>query len=267
MPRPPPKRRGIYRSNSAKRRRPGVGGLSFEEIARLSGDSLSKVYRSYQRGLVALRERLEGSCLTTKIKTKIGTYRVERVRGVAASLAHVPTGWTAAGIMLSTRGGAQPRSGGKLHDRWASENGSVPFAAAFRSRRLRPSSSGRREKRRWAWPTAFSGMTAVAAALLVVLVVQSGSQTAVTPGEQGVAGHRHLWSRGSGRLRFPGWPADNGLRVGHSRLNWRGTSYLNCGIECFATAWIRGRLPVSAGRTRGRSTEHRRVTENNWIVC
>jgi RNA polymerase sigma factor (sigma-70 family) len=46
------------------------GGLSFEEIARLSGNSLSKVYRSYQRGLVALRERLEGSCLTTKTKTK-----------------------------------------------------------------------------------------------------------------------------------------------------------------------------------------------------
>ena len=46
------------------------GGLSFEEIARLSGDSLSKVYRSYQRGLVALRERLEGSCLTTKTKMK-----------------------------------------------------------------------------------------------------------------------------------------------------------------------------------------------------
>ena len=46
------------------------GGLAFEEIARLSGDSLSKVYRNYQRGLVALRERLEGSCLTTKTKTK-----------------------------------------------------------------------------------------------------------------------------------------------------------------------------------------------------
>ncbi len=35
------------------------GGLSFEEIARLIEMSLSKVYRSYQRGLVALRERLE----------------------------------------------------------------------------------------------------------------------------------------------------------------------------------------------------------------
>ena len=46
------------------------GGLSFDEIARLSGDSLSKVYRNYQRGLAALRERLEGSCLTTKTKTK-----------------------------------------------------------------------------------------------------------------------------------------------------------------------------------------------------
>jgi RNA polymerase sigma factor (sigma-70 family) len=38
------------------------GGLSFEEIARLSEKSLSKVYRSYRRGLAALRERLERSC-------------------------------------------------------------------------------------------------------------------------------------------------------------------------------------------------------------
>jgi RNA polymerase sigma factor (sigma-70 family) len=46
------------------------GGLSFDEIARLSESSLSKVYRNYRRGLAALRERLEGSCLTTKTKTK-----------------------------------------------------------------------------------------------------------------------------------------------------------------------------------------------------
>jgi RNA polymerase sigma factor (sigma-70 family) len=38
------------------------GGLSFEEIARLSEMSLSKVYRSHQRGLAALRERLDASC-------------------------------------------------------------------------------------------------------------------------------------------------------------------------------------------------------------
>ncbi len=36
------------------------GGLSFEEIARLQGASLSTVYRCYQRGLAALRERLDG---------------------------------------------------------------------------------------------------------------------------------------------------------------------------------------------------------------
>jgi RNA polymerase sigma factor (sigma-70 family) len=46
------------------------GGLSFDEIARVSGRSLSKVYRSYQRGIATLRERLEGSCLTTKTKMK-----------------------------------------------------------------------------------------------------------------------------------------------------------------------------------------------------
>jgi RNA polymerase sigma-70 factor (ECF subfamily) len=38
------------------------GGLSFEVIARLSERSLSKVYRSYRRGLVALRERLDAPC-------------------------------------------------------------------------------------------------------------------------------------------------------------------------------------------------------------
>jgi RNA polymerase sigma factor (sigma-70 family) len=46
------------------------GGLSFEEIARLSEMSLSKVYRSYQRGLAALRERLDVSCSTKKAKTR-----------------------------------------------------------------------------------------------------------------------------------------------------------------------------------------------------
>ncbi len=34
------------------------GGLSFEEISRLQGASLSAVYRCYQRGLATLRERL-----------------------------------------------------------------------------------------------------------------------------------------------------------------------------------------------------------------
>ena len=46
------------------------GGLSFEEIARISEMSLSKVYRSYQRGLAALRERLDASCSGKKNKAK-----------------------------------------------------------------------------------------------------------------------------------------------------------------------------------------------------
>ncbi len=45
------------------------GGLSFEEIARLSGSSASTVFRCYQRGLAALRERLGWSCPTKKTKT------------------------------------------------------------------------------------------------------------------------------------------------------------------------------------------------------
>ena len=46
------------------------GGLSFEEIACLSGSSPSTVYRCFQRGLAALRERLGWSCPTKKTKTK-----------------------------------------------------------------------------------------------------------------------------------------------------------------------------------------------------
>jgi RNA polymerase sigma factor (sigma-70 family) len=38
------------------------GGLSFDEIARAAGVPLSRVYRSYQQGLVALRERLGARC-------------------------------------------------------------------------------------------------------------------------------------------------------------------------------------------------------------
>jgi RNA polymerase sigma-70 factor (ECF subfamily) len=46
------------------------GGLSFEEIARLSGVSLSAAYRSYHRGLATLRERLGWSCPANKATTK-----------------------------------------------------------------------------------------------------------------------------------------------------------------------------------------------------
>lgn len=46
------------------------GGLSFEEIARVSGTSLSSVYRCYRRGLAALRERLGEPCLRNKTETK-----------------------------------------------------------------------------------------------------------------------------------------------------------------------------------------------------
>ncbi|MGO8752351.1 MAG: RNA polymerase sigma factor [Thermoguttaceae bacterium] len=38
------------------------GGLSLDEIARTAGVSLSAVYRSYQQGLAALRERLGVAC-------------------------------------------------------------------------------------------------------------------------------------------------------------------------------------------------------------
>jgi RNA polymerase sigma-70 factor (ECF subfamily) len=46
------------------------GGLSFEEIAELTGSSTSTVHRWYQAGLVSLRERLGVTCPTKKNKTK-----------------------------------------------------------------------------------------------------------------------------------------------------------------------------------------------------
>ncbi len=46
------------------------GGLSFDEIARLSGTSASTVYRGYQRGLSTLRERLGWKCLVKKTTNK-----------------------------------------------------------------------------------------------------------------------------------------------------------------------------------------------------
>jgi RNA polymerase sigma factor (sigma-70 family) len=49
------------------------GGLSFEEISRLSAAPLTSVYRCYQRALATLRERMGESCLTTKCAAKTKT--------------------------------------------------------------------------------------------------------------------------------------------------------------------------------------------------
>ncbi len=46
------------------------GGLSFEEIARLAGSSVSTVHRWYQAGLTRLRERLSGVCPDKKSGSK-----------------------------------------------------------------------------------------------------------------------------------------------------------------------------------------------------
>jgi RNA polymerase sigma factor (sigma-70 family) len=45
------------------------GGLSFDEIARLTGSSISSVYRNYQRGIAAMRERLDRPCQTKNSTT------------------------------------------------------------------------------------------------------------------------------------------------------------------------------------------------------
>jgi RNA polymerase sigma factor (sigma-70 family) len=49
------------------------GGLSFEEIANISGSSLSTVYRCYHRGLATLRERLGWICPAKPTRTKAKT--------------------------------------------------------------------------------------------------------------------------------------------------------------------------------------------------
>jgi RNA polymerase sigma-70 factor (ECF subfamily) len=46
------------------------GGLSFDEIARLTGTSMSSVYRNYQRGIATLRERLKSPCATKSSTAK-----------------------------------------------------------------------------------------------------------------------------------------------------------------------------------------------------
>ncbi len=46
------------------------GGLSFEEISRLTGSSTSTAYRRYQQGLSALRERLGVACPAKKKNVK-----------------------------------------------------------------------------------------------------------------------------------------------------------------------------------------------------
>lgn len=46
------------------------GGLSFDEIAKLTGVSLSAAYRSYNRGIETLRERLGWPCPKDKAAVK-----------------------------------------------------------------------------------------------------------------------------------------------------------------------------------------------------
>jgi len=46
------------------------GGLSFEEIAQLTGSAVSTVHRWYHRGLATLRERLSGVCPQKKSDPK-----------------------------------------------------------------------------------------------------------------------------------------------------------------------------------------------------
>lgn len=45
------------------------GGLTFDEVAQLTGGSLPTAHRRYRAGLAALRERLEGQCKTSPTPT------------------------------------------------------------------------------------------------------------------------------------------------------------------------------------------------------
>ena len=67
--------------------------------------------------------------------------------------------------------------------------------AAFRPARRRP-------KRRWAWPAAFSAMTAVAAVLLVALVVRVEPRTAAAQRRTGRFARGDVVRRKAGRSGF-----------------------------------------------------------------
>ena len=45
------------------------GGLTFEQVAELTGTSISTAHRQYQTGLTVLRERLGVSCLDSKSRS------------------------------------------------------------------------------------------------------------------------------------------------------------------------------------------------------
>ncbi len=49
------------------------GGLSFEEIAAISGSSAATVHRCYRRGIAALKERLGESCPKKETASKTGS--------------------------------------------------------------------------------------------------------------------------------------------------------------------------------------------------
>ena len=92
----------------------------------------------------------------------------------------------------------QPRADG-LDPRWrfllAQEaalnhnlsGGDALAAGPFVCSRCGAVSSGGRGKRRWAWPAAFSAMTAVAAALLLALVVRIEPRAVTPGGHEGVS--------------------------------------------------------------------------------
>jgi len=108
-------------------------------------------------------------------------------------------------------------------------------------------SSGRREKHRWAWPTAFSAMTAAAAILLVALVVRSGLQTAVTPGEQGMA--VPSTSAAQDQPSAVSWLADGNGLPRRPVSGSAETSYLNLRDQVLRYGVDSWRLPVSAVAT------------------
>jgi hypothetical protein len=126
----------------------------------------------------------------------------------------------------------------------AGENGAIPFSPPLCSRCGEVISSGRHGKHRWAWPTAFSGMTAVAVALLVALVVQSSSQIAVTPGNPSTPVPSFLMAKNQADIAF-GLAGENGLPRRPNSLSAE-TSYLSLRDQVLRYGVDSWRLPVSA---------------------
>ena len=151
------------------------GGLSFEEIAQLAGGSTRTVYRCYQRGLAALRERLGVSCRATKIEKKDLRQFEAELASLVPRRDRVDPDWGSvlAAKAARDRAMAAAPTGPAAGEPCQGPSGHVFVCVYCGKGAARSTGIGR-----WAWPGSLAAMTAVAAALLVILVAGRGTPVA-----------------------------------------------------------------------------------------